>query len=99
MIEVFKILNSYYDESCVPNLPRNFDTRTRGNSFKLLHTRSKLDIRKFSFCSRVVGFWNSLPDYIVKVTSLNSFKNGLDKFWEKEDFLYDYEAVLSASIH
>ena len=95
MIEVFKILNSYYDESCVPNLPRNFDTRTRGNSFKLLHTRSKLDIRKFSFCSRVVGFWNSLPDYIVKVTSLNSFKNGLDKLWCKEDMYYDFEANMS----
>ena len=56
MIEVFKILNGYYDESTVPVLPRNFDTRTRGNSLKLMHIRSKLDLRKFSFCSRVVGY-------------------------------------------
>ena len=95
MIEVFKILNSYYDESCVPNLSRNFDTRTRGNSLKLIHTRSKLDIRKYSFCSRVVGFWNSLPDYVVKAASLNSFKNNLDKLWCKEDMYYDFEANMS----
>ena len=62
MIEVFKILNGYCDESAMPNLPRNFDTRPRGNSLKLMHVRSRLDQLKFSFCSRVVGYWNSLPD-------------------------------------
>ena len=43
MIEVFKILNGYYDENTIPNLPRNLDTRTRGNSLKLMHIRSRLD--------------------------------------------------------
>ena len=28
MIEAFKMLNGYYDESVMPNLPRNFDTRS-----------------------------------------------------------------------
>ena len=70
-IEVFKILNGYYDDSAIPNLPRNFDTRTRGNSFKLMHVRARLDQRKFFFCSRVVGYWNSLPDYVVKASSIN----------------------------
>ena len=56
MIEVFKILNGYYDDCAIPNLPRNFDTRTRGNSLKLMHIRSRLDQRKYSFCSRVVGY-------------------------------------------
>src|SRR3989442_4362913 len=58
MIEAFKILNDYYDESAMPNLPRNLDTRTRGNSLKLMHVRSRIDQRKLSFCSRVVGYWN-----------------------------------------
>ena len=97
MIEVFKILNGYYDESCVPNLPRNFDTRTRGNSLKLMHVRTKLDMRKFSFCSRVVGYWNSLPDYVVKATSVNMFKNSLDKLWTNEEMYYDFEANISCS--
>src|SRR6266516_4198338 len=55
MIEVCKMLNGYYDESAMPNLPRNFDTRTPGNSLKLMHVRSRLDQRKFSFCSRVLA--------------------------------------------
>ena len=92
MIEVFKILNGYYDESCVPNLPINLDTRTRVNSLKLIHIRSKLDQRKFSFCSRVVGHWNSLPDYVVKAISVNIFKNNLDKLWMKEEMYYNFEA-------
>ena len=50
MIEVFKMLNGYYDESAMRNLPRNFDTRTRGNSLKLMHIRSRLDQRNLSFC-------------------------------------------------
>src|SRR6267154_1138467 len=59
MIEVFKLLNGYYDESAIVDLPRSFDTRTRGNSFKLKHIRSRLDQRKFSFlftCCRLLEF-------------------------------------------
>ena len=97
MIEIFKILNGYYDDSIVPVLHRNFNSRTRGNSLKLLHTRTKLDIRKYSFCSRVIGFWNSLPDNIVKASSINSFKNGLDKLWCREDMYYDWETNMSVS--
>jgi len=95
MIEVFKICNGYYDESNVPRLPKNLDTRTRGNSLKLLLIRSKIDLRKFSFCSRVVGYWNSLPDYIVKASSINMFKNSLDQLWVREDMHYDFEAHMS----
>ena len=99
MIEVFKILNGYCDESVMPNLPRNFDTRTRGNSLKLMHVRSRLDQRKFSFCSRVVGYWNSLPDYVVKASSINMFKNSLDKLWIKEEMYYDFEASMSCTCY
>ena len=69
-----------------PPLRRSFESRTRGNSFKLLHIRPRLDVRKYSFCVRVIGLWSSLPEYVVKSTSVNNFKNNLDKFWEKEEF-------------
>ena len=64
-------------QSVMPNLPRNFYTRTRGNSLKLMHVRSRFDQRKFSFCLRVVDYWDSLPDYVVKASSINMFKNRL----------------------
>ena len=95
MIEVYKILNGFYDDNVVPSLARNFDTRTRGNSLKLLHIRTKHDIRKFSFCARVVSFWNSLPEHVVKAPSINSFKNGLDKLWINQEMYYDFGAIMS----
>ena len=85
MIEVFKILNGYYDKSVVPNLTRNLDTRTRGNCLRLSHSYSCTNLKKFSFCTRVVAVWNSLPDHVVVSLSVNSFKNNLDKFWSNED--------------
>ena len=94
MIEVFKILNDFYDTRVTPALQRNLDMRTRGNSFKLNTIRSRLDIKKFSFCSRVVATWNSLPDDVVVATSLNSFKNKLDRHWSRQDFVYDIKSDL-----
>jgi len=41
MIEVLKILNGFYDASVSPILLRNYDTRTRGNNLKLIHSRSR----------------------------------------------------------
>ncbi len=92
MIEVYKILNGFYDAKVVPPLERNLDSRTRGNSLKLKVERCRYDVRKFSFCNRVVNIWNSLPDYVVTSCSLNVFKNNLDKHWKFESFYYDFEA-------
>jgi hypothetical protein len=98
MIEVYKILQGLYDSDIVPLLLRNTYSATRGNKFKLAHVRSHYDLRKYSFCSRVVGLWNTLPDYIVSSLTLNAFKNSLDKFWSKEEMFYDWEASLTGMI-
>jgi hypothetical protein len=95
MIETFKILNGIYDSHAVPILPRNSDTRTRGNSLKLLHVRSTYDVRKFSFASRIVNLWNSLPDHIILSDSVNSFKNRLDNHWKNEDMYFNWEASIA----
>ena len=92
MIEVFKILNGFYDDSVAPVLLRNYDTRTRGNDLKLLHSRSRLDVRKYSFANRIVGIWNKLPNWVVLSDSVNSFKNNLDKFWATQELYYNWEA-------
>lgn len=98
MIEVYKLTHNLYDVTVTPSLPRNHDTRSRGNSFKLKVSRCRYDLRKYSFCNRVTSVWNSLPDYVVCSVSLNSFKNNLDRFWSGEDFVFDYKACLAASI-
>jgi len=53
----------------------------RGHTMKLSKQRTSLDVRKFSFSQRVVQEWNKLSQDVVDATSVNQFKNRLDKFW------------------
>ena len=99
MIQVFKILNNFYDVDIVPPLVRNIDSRTRGHSFKLTVNRCKYDFAKFSFCNRVVNIWNSLPESVVSSASVNSFKSNLDNVWSVEDFYFDPKACMPANFN
>jgi len=76
MIEVFKIIHNYYDTRASIKFNFNPVGSTRGNKFKLQKEMCRYDIRKYSFCYRVVNVWNSLPDYVVDADSVNSFKKG-----------------------
>ena len=44
---------------------------------------TSLDVRKFFFSQRVVNEWNLLPQEVVDATSVNQFKNRLDKFRQR----------------
>ena len=52
------------------------------------------NIRKYSFCARVVNMWNSLPNDVVEADTVNTFKNRLDKHWYNQDVLFDFNADL-----
>jgi len=91
MIRVYKIFNEIYDKDVAQSLNLAQQSITRGNSFKLSLSRCTYEIYKFSFNNRIVHLWNSLPDDIVLSSSLNIFKNKLDKFWEKDIYLCDYK--------
>jgi len=39
--------------------------------------------------------WNSLPDAVVNWSTINQFKNKLDKHWSKQEMAYDYKAELA----
>ncbi len=52
------------------------------------------------FTQRVSDVWNSLPNNIVTVPSMHSFKNRLDKHFRRKPFLYDYRAsIVAESMH
>src|SRR6266516_7054805 len=54
MIEVYKILNGFYDANVVPSLERNLDSRTHGNSFKLKVIVVTMMSENYLCCNRVV---------------------------------------------
>ena len=61
---------------------------------KLDKGRTKYDLRKYYFTNRVVNAWNSLPDHVVLSETINTFKLRLNKFWQHQDIIYDFQAEL-----
>jgi len=93
MIEVYKILTNKYDSRVNLYLEKQQDSITRGHSLKLANNRYHYDLRKFSFAPRIVNVWNSLPE--ISADKTNTFKRRLDKFWQRQDILYDYKVELT----
>ena len=97
MIEVFKLLNNFYDKKVDFMLPLKPAFSTRGNSYKLQNYSFHYDLRKYSFCPRVTKVWNSLPDFVVNVDTVNMFKVHLDKFWQHQQVVFDFKAELTGT--
>ena len=76
-------------------LEKQQDSITRGHSLKLVNNRYHYDLRTFSFASRIVYVWNSLPEIVISAATTDTFKRRLDKFWQHQDILYDYKAELT----
>ena len=36
-----------------------------------------------------------MPDFVVKVDSIDVFKKRLDKYWSYQDFMFDYTAEIA----
>mgnify|MGYP005605461457 FL=1 len=51
----------------------------RGHSLKLFAGRSRTELRRNFFSNRVVKSWNSLSQSVVDASTVNGFKNRLDK--------------------
>ena len=80
LIEVFKILKGFSKVDYKTWFELSDNSRTRGHGYKLIKSRSRLDIRKHFFSQRVVNVWNSLPSEVVEAESVNAFKNRYDKY-------------------
>ena len=95
MIEVYKMLTNKYDSRVNLYLEKQQDSITRGHSLKLVNNRYHYDLRKFSFASRIVNVWNSLPEIVISADTTDTFNRRLDKFWQHQDILYDYKVQLT----
>ena len=91
MIEVYKILNNYYDPVTTKSLLtlNNNSHSTRTNSMKLEKPSFNKQKYQMFFTNRVINLWNRLPQETVKSKTLNAFKNNIDAnlkhYWYKCD--------------
>ena len=80
LIETFKMLNNKENVDAQQFFQlRNNSHNLRGHSRTIAKSRSRLEIRKGFFSQRAVKPWNVLPEEIVESTTVNTFKNGLDR--------------------
>jgi len=79
------------------NLAYHSGTITRGNKYKLINHRFHYDLRKDYFSACIGNIWNSLPNHVVDVNSVNVFKARLDRFWMDQDVKYDFTADLTGT--
>jgi len=77
-MEALKIVDFYHLEAAVKLNFNTFST-TRGNKYKSQKSSRLYNIGKYSFSSRVVNMWNSLPNDVVEADTINTFKNRLGK--------------------
>ena len=59
---------------------------TRGHNYTLAKKQSRLDVRKFSFSQRTINVWNNLSTDCVHASSVNMFKNKIDKYLVKAGY-------------
>lgn len=74
LICIFKIIHGFTGIEKSDLFDFVVDPRTRGHNYKLKGLRSKLDVRRCWFSSRVVPLWNSLPREAVNASSVRLFK-------------------------
>ena len=57
---------------------------TRGHNYTLVKKQSRLE--KFSFSQRTINVWNNLSTDCVHASSVNMFKNKIDKYLVKAGY-------------
>ncbi|KAG7174761.1 Hsp90 co-chaperone Cdc37-like, partial [Homarus americanus] len=63
----------------------------KANKIKIYKTRARLNLRRHSFTSSVVNNWNSLPEWVVNVETVEKFEAKLDKYWKNQQQISDDE--------
>ena len=93
MIEVFKILNGFYDHNAVTDFFELSDVeQTRGYNKKLRKLSCKINKRKHYFSNRVTDDWKNLPQEAVSTKSVKDFEIAIDNHWENQEMKYNHNA-------
>ena len=50
-----------------------------------------------TYQDKFVNIWNSLPNWVVDVQSVDLFKVRLDRFWAEQEVMYDWKSELAGT--
>ena len=78
LFKMYKGCTSVHCESLF-TLNCNNQLSTSSHLAKLSKPRCQKDVRKYFFSHRVINRWNALDGETVSSSSINAFKNGLNK--------------------
>ena len=59
---------------------------TRGHNHTLVKKQIRLDVRKYLFSQRTINVWNKLSTDCAHASSVNMFKNKIDKYLVKAGY-------------
>ena len=80
LIILYKLLHKKIDCNVCNVFTFNNVLNTRGNAYKLVKNRCRLDCRKFGFTFRVINMWNFLSNDIVCSNTVKQFVYKLKRF-------------------
>ena len=85
-IEVFIIVNGYEDVDRNMFFKLKEGSRTRGQKAALVKEQCRLDMRKYFFSQRVINERNKLPNDCVNASSVNMYKNRIDRYLKRAGY-------------
>ena len=88
LIEVFKITHRLSSLSLDTFFVLDTDSRTSGHLWKLKKQRMNTDLRRHFFSERIINWWNKLNRETVCVSTVNNFRNRLQRLWMKDEFVF-----------
>ena len=90
LIELFKMVRGISTVPLQTFFKLAHGSCTRGHRWKLIKEHSRCDPRLYFFSVRVINRWNCLPQSAVEVSTVNCFKNQLEKLRTTQmDFFMD----------
>ena len=87
VVEVYEIMNQIDTIDMDKFFTSSMYTTTRGRSMKLFKKQYRLKLNSFSI--HAVVAWNSLPDSVIKVPSLDRFKARLNSHWKSNPYKFN----------
>ena len=76
---MFKMVNGYEEVDRNMFFELKEGRKTIGHEAALVKEQCRLEMRKYSFSQREINEWNKLQNYCVNSSSVNMFKNIIDR--------------------